>query len=101
MKEKFLLSILAIAFLFAGLIDGCKKDSLNNSPGIATSFTEEFQDVFQLEKTGWVVKDNSASSATWVQAGGGGKGGFAAFPAYSFTASPDEYITAYPSAVRF
>jgi hypothetical protein len=97
MKEKFLLSILAIVFLFAGLIDGCKKDSLNKSLGIETSFTEEFQDVYNLEKAGWVIKDNSAPLATWVQAGGGGKGGLAPFPAYSFTASPDEYISAYPT----
>jgi len=95
MKKSFFLSILVLACLLAGLIHGCKKDSVNKPPaGIATSFTEEFQDVFKLETAGWVIKDNSADFAEWIQ--GGGKGP-SSFPAYSFTASPDEYIAAHRS----
>jgi len=98
MKKKFFLSILVIVCLLAGLIDGCKKDSLDKPPsGIATSFTEEFKDVYKLETGGWVIKDNStpSASATWVQGEANGvKGGQSGFPAYSFTTSPDEYIAA-------
>lgn len=94
MKKKFLLPILFLACLLAGLIDGCKKDSLDK-PGIATSFTEEFQEVNKLETTGWAIKSNSPASSVWLQAATGKGGG--TFPAYSFTVSPDEYIIAYAS----
>ena len=90
MNNKFLLSILVLVCLLAGLTDGCKKDSFNNSPVITTFFTEEFQDVSTLGTAGWVIKDNSADLTMWLQPFGGK--GPAPFPAYSFTASPDEYI---------
>jgi hypothetical protein len=68
MKGKFLLSILVLVCLLVGLIDGCKKDKISDCPpenstptdvGIKTSFTEEFDNVYQLSTKGWVIKDNT------------------------------------------
>lgn len=85
--------MMAITGILIGLTNSCKKEKPgNSSAGIATSFTEEFDYVNQLETEGWVFKDNSEYSAEWRQAGYKGS---VNFPAYSFTVSPDEYIGAY------
>lgn len=94
MKKNLFLSILTLTFLVAGLVHGCKKDSDNSSTGVPKPFTEEFQDVSLLDPAGWVIKDNSADFTEWIQ--GGGKG-LSFYPAYSSTASADEYIAAHRS----
>lgn len=96
MKQNFFLSILAFGCLLAGLVHGCKKDSLDKPPTIIeTSLTEEFEDVSQLETKGWVIKDNSAEPTPWIQAGVSKGGPSPFFPAYSFTTSEYEFISAY------
>ncbi|MGZ5221738.1 MAG: choice-of-anchor J domain-containing protein, partial [Chitinophagaceae bacterium] len=96
MKQNFILSILAFGSLLAGLVHGCKKDSLDKPPAvIATSFTEEFKDVSQLETGGWVIKDNSVEPTPWIQPGASKGGPYPFFPAYSFTSSEFEFISAY------
>ena len=91
MKKKLLLFILIFASLIGGLVYSCKKDS-DKPPTGPKPFTEEFQDVSILEQAGWVIKDNSADFTKWIQ--GGGKGTYY-FPAYSYTASEDEFISAH------
>jgi hypothetical protein len=64
---------------------------------ISTSFTEEFDTVYNLESKGWVKKDNSAGiTANWVQGRRGvdKAGVWYGFPAYSFTNSQDEFVYA-------
>lgn len=96
MKQNFFLSILALGSLLAGLIHGCKKDSVDKPPTIiTTSFTEEFVDISQLETKGWVIKDNSDDPTPWIQAGMSKGGPYPFFPAYSFTTSEFEFISAY------
>jgi hypothetical protein len=98
MKKNLLLSLLSFACLLVGLVNGCKKDSLGSSANgaIKTSFTEEFDSVYNLAGKGWVIKDNSEYSTSWIQAGGMNKGGpiTPSFPAYSYTRTIDEYINA-------
>ena len=102
MKKNFLLLVLCFVVSVAGLVFSCKKDSTPNptNVGTATSFTEEFQDVYNLESRGWVIKDNSSSGsgpyASWIQGYQGyDKGGvWYGFSAYSYTASPDEFAYA-------
>ncbi len=96
MKQNFFLSIIAIGSLLAGLVHGCKKDSVDKPPTIiTTSFTEEFVDISQLESKGWVIKDNSDEPTPWIQAGVSKGGPSPFFPAYSFTTSEFEFISAY------
>ena len=99
MKKNFFLIILCLACLLVGLVNACKKDPSINPPptdiGTATSFTEEFENVYQLETKGWVIKDYSASPTVWGQGTSVlYKGIGAGFPAYSYTASQDEYVSA-------
>lgn len=96
MKQNFFLSILAFGCLLAGMVHGCKKDSVDKPPTIiTTSFTEEFIDISQLEAKGWVIKDNSLEPTPWIQAGISKGGPSPFFPAYSFTTSEYEFISAY------
>jgi hypothetical protein len=98
MKKKFFLLILCLTCLLVGLMNGCKKDSPVNPPtniGTTTSFTEEFDSVYKLETKGW-VNDNYAVSSVWTQGfmGNDKAGVWYGFSAYSYTASPDEFIYA-------
>lgn len=100
MKKRFLLSILVLVCLLAGLIDGCKKDSLDKpTNGIETSFTEEFEDNYKLETTGWVQKDNSVKETPWAVGGIMKAGAYFQFQfdAYSYTQSTWEYMAAITS----
>jgi hypothetical protein len=85
-------------------MNGCKKDSPVNPPtpstniGTATSFTEEFESVYQLEAKGWVITDNSDANNSGTYAGWGqGRrevdkaGVWFGFSAYSYSASQDEF----------
>lgn len=111
MRNNFLLSVLFVTMLLSGFVFNCKKDSTINPPdecppvsgtptdiGIKTSFTEEFEKVYDLTTKGWVIKDNSpfgnsGVDASWGQGySGNGKGGpWYGFSAYSFTTSQDEF----------
>lgn len=111
MKKNFLLIVLFVTTLLTGLVFNCKKDStsnpadecppVNGTPtdiGIKTTFTEEFERVYELSVKGWVNKDNSPSgnsgvNAAWAQGYmGNGKGGpWYGFSAYSYTTSQDEF----------
>ena len=120
MKKYFFLFTLCVAILFVGLVFSCKKDSTNDTPayncpaenttptdiGLRTSFTEEFDLVYQLSTKGWVIKDNTPSNnntgpgAAWTQGQfGHDKGGaWHGFAAYSYTTSRDEYVFSYVTA---
>lgn len=96
MKQNFFLCILAFGCLLTALVHGCKKDSSDKPSNIKlVSFTEEFDDVSQLETIGWVLKDNSDESTPWIQPGLGKGVNSPFYPAYSFTSSEYEYISAY------
>jgi hypothetical protein len=116
MKKYYFLSALCIVLLTAGLIYSCKKDSNNDQAndclpesgtptdiGTRTSFTEEFEQVYQLNTKGWVLKDNTPSgnnsgiSASWIQGQKGvDKGGvWHGFTAYYYTTSKDEFAYSY------
>ncbi len=118
MKKNFFLVIIFFAALLIGLVYSCKKDSTINPPndcppengtptdiGIKTSFTEEFENFYQISTKGWVIKDNSPSgnsgvSALWGQGQfGTDKGGvWHGFTAFSYTTSRDEYAYSSVSA---
>lgn len=72
-------------------------------PAIGTSFSEEFADVDKLESKGWVINSKNANGGSkWRQGvNGPGLGGLVwlGFPAYSHTASSEEFI--YASAHSF
>lgn len=79
---------------------GCKKNSKPATDiGTRVSFTEEFEDVYQLEPKGWVFKDLSSSPANWGQGQlSFDKGGrWLGFEAYSFTTFQTEYAYVYPA----
>jgi hypothetical protein len=65
---------------------------------VGSSFTEEFDSVYNLETKGWVIKNSS--SGGWVQGNYGcDKSGVChGFPALSYTVSPDEYVYAFSTA---
>lgn len=111
MKKYFVASVMCLAFVLIGLVYSCKKDSTDgpsdNCPpagaptniGTRTSFTEEFENVYDIATKGWVITDNtgadnSGASAGWSQGySGNGKGGpWYGFMAYSYTNSKDEFI---------
>jgi hypothetical protein len=107
MKKNFFLFILLFSCLLVGLVNSCKKDSSINHPptniGTATSFTEEFDNVYNIQTKGWVIKDNSAVGissidAAWGQGinGSDKAGTWSGFSAYSYTTYQDEF--AYSSA---
>jgi hypothetical protein len=106
MKNYFFLLVLCVTCFSVGVIHSCKKDV--GAPGLAdtppdsvitTSFTEEFINVPTLTTTtGWMTKNNSAdSNDNWLTTWGQGIWGVDknnqeyGFPAYSDSASKDEY----------
>jgi hypothetical protein len=109
MKKNFVFIVLSLFFLFSGLVNNCKKDSVNNphNPpdncipdgpptdiGIKTSFTEEFDSVYALAAKGWVIKDNSGCSAQWSDGSFGfdnKMGVWHGFSAFSYTSWKSEY----------
>jgi hypothetical protein len=94
MKNYFPLITLGLACFSVGLMNSCKKDAL---PLGTKSITEEFENVYELQKKGWVTVDNtsggSAQTATWSQgyAGIDKSGVWHGFTAYSYTTLPDEF----------
>jgi hypothetical protein len=106
MKNNFLLLALCLASFSIGFIHSCKKDVgspiLADTPPdsiITTSFREEFINVPTLTTTaGWVTKNNSVDSNDYVLTDWGQgiwgvdkSGQEFGFPAYSDSASKDEY----------
>lgn len=97
MKKNFFLFIVCLSCLLAGLVNGCKKDSLANPfTGTAISFTEEFDSVYKLSTKGWVNNLTNISGANWSQGSRGADkfGVWHGFSAYSYSATPDEYVYA-------
>jgi hypothetical protein len=98
MNKKY--SILAsgcIALAVFTLVNGCEKDFVEQPVAVSKSFTEEFDTVANLYQKGWAFVNNSRpqGAATWQQGVyASGKLGPDGFPAYSYTASGDEYIFA-------
>lgn len=101
MKKNLLLIVIGLTYFAGYVLHGCKKDKLDDvnapsTPGISTSFTEEFDTVYNaFEKKDWVTKSSiNAWSATWSQGFEGGQdksGVWYGFPAYSFRTNQDEY----------
>src|SRR5215212_6272672 len=95
-KYSLLFSCTFILAVFVVLY-GCEKDYVAQPPPVSKSFTEEFDTVARLYKQGWVFVNNSKplGAATWQQGVyASGKLGPDGWPAYSYTASGDEYIFA-------
>jgi hypothetical protein len=98
MKKNLPLLLVLLGYFSVYFINSCKKnkDEINNgSTGISASFTEEFRSVYDLTNTSkWV--SNIGVGPGWYQgtvasvskANGAAYG----FPAYSSTATPDEYV---------
>jgi len=98
MKKKYFLLIMGLACFIFGLVNGCKKDHVTTHIGATTSFAEEFENVYQLEAKGWVIKDNSSPDgsgpyASWAQGSQGydKAGTWFGFSAYSYTTAQDEF----------
>lgn len=109
MKNYTHLLILSLLCLSIGLIHSCHKVNLLPQdqppapivvPPITVSYTEEFKDVSQITKEGWLIGEYSQNdtygSTNWGQGSFGlvGKGDtiWYGFSAYSYTDSPDEYV---------
>jgi hypothetical protein len=95
MKKYYYFLAVALIASLAALVTSCKKNK--SAPptdiGTRTSFTEEFEDVSQLEAKGWVFKDLSSAQADWGQGQFGyDKGGkWRGFEAFSYTIDNTEY----------
>jgi uncharacterized protein (UPF0333 family) len=88
-------AVLVLAIFF--VLYGCEKDYVPQPAAVSKSFTEEFDTVANLYRRGWVFSNNSKpqGAATWQQGVWvSGKLGPEGWPAYSYTASGDEYIFA-------
>jgi hypothetical protein len=98
MKNYFSICILCLAGLSAGLLSGCKKDSMHKG---TTSMTEEFDQVYKLQQKGWVIIDNTVNNAgataPWGQGlvGPDKMGVWYGFTALSYTTTPDEFAYSY------
>jgi hypothetical protein len=95
-KYSFVLTLICLSTIFFVLY-GCEKDYTPQPPAVSKSFIEEFDTVANLYNKGWVFSNNSKpqGAATWQQGVWvSGKLGPEGWPAYSYTASGDEYIFA-------
>jgi hypothetical protein len=85
------------------VLNSCEKDYVAKPAPVSKSFVEEFDTVANLYSRGWVFVNNSKpqGAATWQQGiWTNGSFGPVVFPAYSYTASGDEYIlTSYASGL--
>jgi hypothetical protein len=95
-KRSIIFSAAFLLIIFSSLY-GCEKDNDANQPPVSKSFTEDFDTVANLYNKGWVFVNNSKplGAATWQQGiWASGKLGPEGFPAHSYTAAGDEYISA-------
>ncbi|MBL7745070.1 MAG: choice-of-anchor J domain-containing protein [Chitinophagaceae bacterium] len=95
MKKKIFFFLMTVIGILIGLTNSCKKEKPGNSSiGIAKSFTEEFDSIYELETKGWVITDNSEQLTLWT--GWISKIGpiTPPFPAYSYSVSEREFIRA-------
>ena len=95
-KNVFIIAACSI-YLCGYLVYGCKKDNNGQepNPGIASSFTEEFINMYEvINNKGWVSSTAIENGLLWDQGvtDAVDKGGIPyGFPAYSKTNSADEY----------
>ena len=112
MKHLISFCLLSVAIFVIGSIHGCKKEYLGpplqtvtpvQVDTFATSYTEEFENVYDLTNKGWLIGEYSQSDTTgttaWTQGdfGAPGKGDTAwyGFSAFSYLGSPTEYAYSY------
>ena len=115
MKSLFYSLLIATAVWGFSMIPGCKKEYVTPvvtpppppppPPPIvidSTSFTEEFQDCSELLQKGWLIGEYSNNDSSGVSNWGQGMMGtgktdttWYGFSAFSYGASPDEYIYSY------
>lgn len=100
MKKNLLLIAVCLTYLAGYVFNGCKKekpsDVPESNPGISTSFTEEFDTVYEaMQKRDWQTKSPvNAMSVLWSQGTDVAYDKWGVpygFPAYSFTKKTDEY----------
>jgi len=105
MKKNLLLIAVCLTYVAAYVFNGCRKEKIDDqsapvNPGISTSFTEEFDSIYQaIQKRGWITNSSaSALALTWIQGAETGFdkiGGQYGFPAYSYTKTADEYAAVF------
>jgi hypothetical protein len=112
MKNNFFLFFVCLACFSVGVIHSCTKDVSTPAPTntppdsvITTSFTEEFEAVYNLAEKGWIIRDTvgedtsgAIAVAPWSQGYDGqlkGDDTWYGFTAYSYAKDPDEFIYSY------
>jgi len=118
MKHFIYFCLLSVGFFVIGSIHGCKKDYIGKPPPppspppvdtipITTSYTEEFENIYDLTAKGWLIGEYSQADTMgttgWTQGdfGAPGKGDstWYGFSAFSYQYSPTEYVYSYEPAM--
>src|ERR1700712_1783238 len=116
MKHFIFFCLLSVGIFVLGSIHGCRKDQINTPPPgyqppvpdtvvtipITTSYTEEFDDFYEMQQKGWYMAEYSQVDTMGTTGWYPGTYGatktdtnFYGFYAYSYLASPFEYAYSY------
>ncbi len=111
MKHLISFCLLSVAIFVAGSIHGCNKEYVGPGPTpgtpITASYTEEFENYYDLTTKGWMIGEYSQYDTTgiteWLQGdyGAPGKGDttWYGFSAFSYQYSPTEYVYSHEPAM--